>query len=79
MTDEEVDKLLQALNEEGFALPYSARSSDYLSDPNSSSAQDPERRAREIAALRAADEQAWQQNRDALRRSLARLRAADEH
>ncbi len=72
MTDEEIDAVLQALNAEGFALPYSARSSDFLpSEYPTPSGWSEERRAQGIAALRAADDQAWRQNRDALRRALA--------
>jgi hypothetical protein len=64
VTDEEIDGLLSRLNREGFGLPYMARARDYLDDNK-------EPRAEQLAALRAADEQAHQDNRDALRRALA--------
>ncbi len=66
MTDEMLDRLLSALSAEGFVLPYMARSSDYV-DPESTG----EQRAAELRELHAADAQAEQQNRDALRIALA--------
>ncbi len=77
-SDDEIDAILRALNAEGFTLPYSARSSDYLpSEYPEPSGWDPERRAEGLAALRAADAHAHQQNRDALRRALAGITAND--
>ncbi len=75
-SDSEIDAILQALNAEGFSRPYSARSSDYLpSEYPEPSGWGKERRAEAIAALRAADDQAHQQNREALRRALAGITA----
>jgi hypothetical protein len=71
VTDEEVDRILEALGEEGFTLPYAARSSDYLpSEYPTPSGWSAEARAAGIAALRVADDEAWRQNRDALRRAM---------
>lgn len=67
--DVDLDAILHALNAEGFSLPYMARSRDYL--PEDTTGWDAARRAEAIAALRAADDEAWRQNRDALRRALA--------
>lgn len=77
MTDEEIDGLLQALSAEGFALPYATRVADFLpSEYPAPSGWDEAQRAEGRAALRAADDHAWQQNRDALRRALGE-RAGD--
>lgn len=54
LTDEQADNLLRALDREGFGLPYAARSRDYPDD----------------AELRAADERAHRDNREALRRAV---------
>jgi hypothetical protein len=71
ISDEEIDRILHALNAEGFALPHSAHVSDFLpSEYPTPSGWDEVRRAEGIAALRAADDRAWQANRDALRRAL---------
>ena len=53
MSDEEVDLLLINLSREGFGMPYMARADDHL----------------DLAELRAADQEAQQLNRDALRRA----------
>lgn len=69
--DEEADRILGALNAEGFGLPYSARVADFLpSEYPTPSGWGEARRVEGIAALRAADARAWQENRDALRRAL---------
>lgn len=55
MNDEQIDRILVALSREGFSLPHMARSCDYVT---------PEE-------LRAADDEAGQRNREALRSALA--------
>jgi hypothetical protein len=65
MTDEEVDRLLLALSGEGFALPFAARVSDFMPEGQVYTAQSPE-----LRALKAADTEAWEQNRGALRKAL---------
>jgi len=52
VTDDEADRILTALAQEGFSMPYMAHVQDYP----------------EVQELRAADAKAQQQNRDALRR-----------
>ncbi len=66
MTDEQIDRILDALRSEGFALPYAARARDYLP-----SGADETQVAEGHEALRAASDRARQANRDALRRAIA--------
>lgn len=54
LTDDQVDAVLVAMSREGFELPFMARSSDYATP----------------AELKRADEEAWQENRTALRTAL---------
>lgn len=70
LTDAELDSLLLALSSEGFSLPFAARSEDYLSPASIGE----EHRA-QIAALRAADDEAWDRNRVALRTALEAMQS----
>lgn len=65
MTDEEIDKLLVALSQEGFGMPTHVDVRDYFPDGMAQS----EREAA-WAAVKAADAQAWEDNRAALREAL---------
>jgi hypothetical protein len=55
MGDDQADEILTRLSREGFGLPYMARSRDYATP----------------AELQAADDEAWRENRKALRQALA--------
>jgi hypothetical protein len=53
LTDEQADVVLVALSREGFELPFMAHSRDYATSEE----------------LKAADDEAWRENRAALRRA----------
>ena len=66
MTDDQADALLAALSREGFTMPYLAQPTDYVSAESIGTV-----RATQLAQLRAADEKADVENRQALRAALA--------
>lgn len=67
-TETQIDVVLAALQEEGFQPPYGAHVQFYVSAESRG-----EERAQQLAALRAADNEAEAKNREAVRQALRRL------
>lgn len=73
ITDTQVDAAIAVLDEGGTVLPYMARIANYVS-PDSEG----DERAQQLAALKAADEDAEAKNRDVVRRALQAALAAGQ-
>lgn len=73
LDDEAIDRALHTWNQEG-DVAYSARVGDYLHPGMSSS-----RRDEAMAQLGAADEEAWQRNRDLMRRAILSALEPEAH
>lgn len=67
-TEDQIDTVLAALQEEGFQPPYGASARNYVSAESRG-----EERVRQLAALKAADNEAEAKNREAVRQALRRL------
>lgn len=75
ITDAQIDAAMEVFSEEGVTLPYSARIENYVSADSEG-----DERAQQLAALKAADEEAEVKNRALVRRVLqAALPIPDEH